>query len=74
MDDLYDAIALLYQLSFEATQFNGSKSIILLEPPEFLWCLLLETIHLIPKWPLIYVHTNWPLLPRSFKIKYSFEF
>ena len=22
-------------------------------------------IHLIPKWPLIYAHTNWPLLPRS---------
>ena len=22
-------------------------------------------MHLIPKWPLIYAHTNWPLLPRS---------
>ena len=25
----------------------------------------LPSIHLIPKWPLIYAHTNWPLLPRS---------
>ena len=22
-------------------------------------------IHLIPKWPLIYADTNWPLLPHS---------
>ena len=24
-----------------------------------------RSIHLIPKWPLIYADTNWPLLPRS---------
>ena len=24
-----------------------------------------DSIHLIPKWPLIYADTNWPLLPRS---------
>ena len=26
---------------------------------------LMTHIHLIPKWPLIYADTNWPLLPRS---------
>ena len=25
------------------------------------------SLHLIPKWPLIYADTNWPLLPRSRK-------
>ena len=27
--------------------------------------ILTSVINLIPKWPLIYVDTNWPLLPRS---------
>ena len=27
--------------------------------------LCVAAIHLIPKWPLIYADTNWPLLPRS---------
>ena len=35
--------------------------------------LFFNVIHLIPKWPLIYAHTNWALVA-SFKLKYSFDF